>query len=43
MARENLITSVLNLNQVPSPHGSFGGLGPPNKAPSSRKLKHETL
>jgi len=23
--------------------GSFGGLSPPNKAPSPTKLKHETL
>jgi len=36
MARENLITPVLNLNQVPSPRGSVSGLGPPTKAPSSR-------
>jgi len=41
MARESLITPVLN--PVPSPWWSFGGLSPPNKAPSSPKLKHETL
>jgi len=34
MARENLRTPVLNLNPVPSLQGSFGGLSPPNKAPS---------
>jgi len=28
---------------VPSPRGGFGGLSPPNKAPSPRKLKYETL
>ena len=33
MARESLITPVLNLNPVPSPRGSFGGLSPPNKVP----------
>jgi len=43
MARESLITPVLNLNPVPSPRGSFGGLSPPNKAPSPPQLKHETL
>jgi len=32
MARESLITPVLN--PVPSLRGSFGGLSPPNKAPS---------
>jgi len=34
MARKSLITPVLNLNPVPSPRVSFGGLSPPNKAPS---------
>jgi len=34
MARENLITPVQNLNPDPSTRGSFGGLSPPNKAPS---------
>ena len=31
MARESLITPVLNLNPVPSPRGSFGGLRPQTK------------
>jgi len=31
MARESLITPVLNLNPVPSPRGSFGGLSPQTK------------
>jgi len=47
MAKESLITPVLNLNPVASPQpvaqASFGGLSPPNKAPSPPKLKHETL
>jgi len=34
MARESLITPVVNLNPVPSPRGSFGGLSRPNKGPS---------
>ena len=33
MARESVITPVLNLNPVPSPRGSLGGLSPPNEAP----------
>jgi len=42
MARESLITPVLNLNPVPSPQGSFSGLSHPNKAPIPPKFKHET-
>jgi len=34
MARKCLIKRVLNLNPVPSPRGSIGGLSLPNKAPS---------
>jgi len=43
IARESLITPVLNVNPVQSPRGSFDGLSPPNKTPSPPKLKHETL
>jgi len=39
VARESLITPVLNLNPVPSPLGSFGGLSPPNKPPSTPQIE----
>jgi len=42
MARERLITPVVNLNPVPSPRGGFGWLSPPNKTPSppNWNMKH---
>jgi len=39
MARESLMTPVLNLNPVPSPRGSFGGLSPPIKTPSPPQIE----
>jgi len=39
MARESLITPVLNLNPVPSPRGSFSGLSQSNKALSPPQIE----